>query len=91
MKITALYNTSGAILAAVETNESYDGPIVVPVASRRGTKVSVFEVPEFVSKLRIDEICMSLRVDVRSGRLIDATRSTAGRATSRARVRSSKR
>jgi len=84
MKITALYNAGGAILAAVAIDDSYDGPVVVPVASR-GTKVGVFDVPESVSKLRLDEICTSLRVDVRSQRLVDAKRSTASRASNRAR------
>ena len=85
MKITALYGTSGAILAAVEMNESYDGPVAVPVAARRGTKTGVFDVPESFSMLGLDEICTRLRVDVRSARLVDAKRSTAKQVSSRAR------
>jgi hypothetical protein len=72
MKITALYNARGVIVAGVAVNEEpgYDGPALVPVASR-GTKLGVFDVPESLYKARIDEICTAVRVDVRSQRLIE--------------------
>ena len=82
MKITALYNGRGAILAAVAVDDAYRGP--VPVASR-GTKVGVFDVPESVGKRRLDEICTSLRVDVRSQRLVEAKRAPASPAANRSR------
>ena len=73
MKITALYNSRGAILAAAPVDDTYSAPRrgPVPVASR-GAKVGVFDVPETLIKRPLDEICTSLKVDVRSQRLIDA-------------------
>lgn len=69
MKITALYNANGVILAAVEHTGRYDHP--VPVASE-GNKVGTFDVPPSAAKSRLDEICTSFRVDVGSQRLVDA-------------------
>jgi len=74
MKITALYNSRGAILAAAPVDDAYSGPGrrgPVPVAAR-GAKVGVFDVPESLTKRPLDEVCRSLKVDVRSRRLIDA-------------------
>jgi hypothetical protein len=80
MKITALYNSRGAILAAAPVDNAYSGPDrgPVPVASR-GAKVGVFDVPESLTKRPLDEVCRSLKVDVRSQRLIDAKAAKAGR------------
>jgi hypothetical protein len=72
MRIIALYNAEGLILAAVAIDGQYHGP--VPVASE-GTKVDMFDVPasgEGASELRLDEICTNFRVDVGSRRLVDA-------------------
>jgi len=73
MKIAALYNAKGLIVAgvAVDDGAGYDGPHLVPVASR-GKQLGVFDVPESMHKGRIDEICTALRVDVRSLRLVEA-------------------
>lgn len=82
MKITALYNARGAILAAASVDDAYrgQGRGPVPVASR-GAKVGVFDVPESLSKRPLDEICTSLKVDVRSKRLVEAKGSKAGRSS----------
>lgn len=68
MRITALYNDEGVILAAAAIDGSYRGP--VPVASE-GTEVGLFDVPESVTDLRLDEICSGFRVDAVGKRLVD--------------------
>lgn len=60
MRITAVYDKSGAILAAVEIDDHYSGP--VPVASATDHSVRTFDVPERMRKLQFDEICSGLRV-----------------------------
>jgi hypothetical protein len=69
MKIMALHNSKGRILAAVVIDGQYNGPI--PVASAN-TAVGTFEVPASFSRLPLDEIAKNLRVDARLGRLVDA-------------------
>jgi hypothetical protein len=69
MKITALYDADGLILAAVESTGRYDHP--VPVASE-GAEVRTFDVPREAAESRLDEICLSHRVDVGSQRLVSA-------------------
>lgn len=83
MKITALYNDRGAILAASQVDEGTyrepgHGPSPVPVAAR-GAKVGVFDVPATLSKRPLDEICTSLKVDIRSKRLVETKGATAGK------------
>lgn len=70
MKITALYDENGVILAAAEHTGRYNHP--VPVASKAGTKVGTFDVPAEVAHSRLDEICLSHQVDVGAQRLIRA-------------------
>ncbi|MFL6623708.1 MAG: hypothetical protein ACJ8J7_06150 [Sulfurifustaceae bacterium] len=70
MKITALYDENGVILAAAEHTGRYDDP--VPVASTPGTKVATFEVPTEAARSRLDEICLSHQVDVAAQRLVRA-------------------
>jgi hypothetical protein len=70
MKITALYDKQGVILAAVPLDDRYDGPVLVPVASD-GNKVGTFEVPVSAGESRLDKICTLFRVDARSQRLVD--------------------
>ena len=69
MKITALYDRDGLILAAAESTGQYDDP--VPVASD-GNEVGTFDVPSSAAQLGLVEICTSLRVDVSSKRLVQA-------------------
>ena len=71
MKITALYDAEGVILAAVEYTGRNDHP--VPVASA-DKKVGTFDVPASAAKSRLDEICTSFRVDPASRRLVEAKR-----------------
>ncbi|MEU5973765.1 hypothetical protein [Streptomyces sp. NPDC047315] len=68
MKLTALYDADGKILAAVEETGRYDHP--VPVATKDGTAVGTFEVPEGVREAGLYEICTSLRVDAGVTRLV---------------------
>jgi hypothetical protein len=69
MRIIALYDADGRILAAAAIEGHYRGP--VPVASE-GTEVGMFDVPESASVLRLDEICTLHRVDPRAKCLVDA-------------------
>ncbi|MDX6627436.1 MAG: hypothetical protein QOE56_2425, partial [Solirubrobacterales bacterium] len=56
MKIAALYDADGRIVAAAPIDEERGGP--VPVATE-GTEVHTFEVPENAARMRLDEICTS--------------------------------
>jgi hypothetical protein len=69
MRICALRNAEGLILAAVAVDGQYNGPI--PVASE-GAKVGMFDAPASPSELRLDEIATNFRVDVGSQRLVEA-------------------
>ncbi|MBO4209990.1 hypothetical protein [Micromonospora echinofusca] len=60
MRITAVYDADGVILAAVVDTGQDDHP--VPVASE-GTEVGTFDVPRHAAGSRLDEICTSYRVD----------------------------
>jgi hypothetical protein len=68
MKIIALHNSEGRILAAAVIDGQYNGP--VPVASA-GTTVGMFDVPASSSELPLDEIAKNFRVDAVSRRLVD--------------------
>jgi hypothetical protein len=69
MRILALHNSEGRILAAAVVDGQYKGP--VPVASA-GTTLGTFDVPTSSSKLPLDEIAKKFRVDAVSRRLVDA-------------------
>jgi hypothetical protein len=66
MKITALYDGDGHILAAVVDNGEYDIPR--PVAGE-GQKSGTFEVPQSAETLSLEQICTTFRVDPTSNRL----------------------
>jgi hypothetical protein len=68
MKIAAVYDANGVILAAVEVSDRYDGPM--PVASK-GSTLGTFEVPDRLAKARLDEVCLALRVDPKAQCLVD--------------------
>ncbi|MEU9602875.1 hypothetical protein [Streptomyces sp. NPDC048057] len=68
MKLTALYDADGKILAAVEATGRDDHP--VPVATEDGTEVGTFDVPEGVSGSSLYDICTTLRVDAGAARLV---------------------
>ncbi|HEV7562595.1 MAG TPA: hypothetical protein VGO24_03755 [Solirubrobacterales bacterium] len=72
MRIAALYDAHGRILAAAPIDEERGGP--VPVATE-GTEVHTFEVPENAARMRLDEICTSFRVDVGARQLRDGRES----------------
>ena len=63
MKITAVYNRAGKILAAAVVSDERGGPI--PVASK-GVKSGVFEVPEALRDLELHTLCSSHRIDTRT-------------------------
>jgi hypothetical protein len=69
MKLIALHDKSGKILAAVRHTADYKGP--VPVAGK-GTTLAKLEIPEAHYKLNLAELCTKLRVDTRSSKLVEA-------------------
>lgn len=69
MKIVALYNAEGRILAAVVDNDHHKGPKLRPVASR-GNTLGTFEVPEPARKHSLSEICASHKIDVGAKRSV---------------------
>ena len=73
MKITALYNQSGKILAAAVVRDDMKGP--VPVASK-GSKVGTFEVPLALRELELHQLCLGHRIDTRGNRLVEVKQSS---------------
>ncbi len=69
MKIVALYNVEGHILAAVVDDDNHKGPKLRPVASH-GTTLGTFEVPETAVKLPLGEVCANYKIDVGGKRLV---------------------
>jgi hypothetical protein len=63
MKIIAVYDNEGRILAAVMDDGKYRGPRPVPA---EGTHGGTFEVPASVHSLSLEEICTTFRVDPKS-------------------------
>jgi hypothetical protein len=64
MKLTALYDAEGTIIAGVlQPTGQYDRPVPVPVASDHTSTVGTFDVPASASKLSLTELCLSHRVD----------------------------
>ena len=63
MKITALYDSEGIILAGVVDDGRYDLPRPKP---QDGQQVGTFDVPPTFAALALDEICTTFRVDTRS-------------------------
>jgi hypothetical protein len=73
MKITALYNKTGKILAAAVVRDDIKGP--VPVASK-GSKVGTFEVPLALRDLELHQLCTGHRIDARGNRLVEVKQSS---------------
>ncbi|MET0305389.1 MAG: hypothetical protein ABW196_04065 [Solirubrobacterales bacterium] len=73
MRIAALYDAHGRILAAAEVDDEHGGPMPVP---SEGTEVDTFDVPENGARLRLDEICTGYRVDVGAKQLRDQRATT---------------
>ena len=63
MKITAVFDKDGRILAGVIDDEKYDGPRPMPT---EGTQAGTFDVPASDNALGLEEICKSFRVDAKS-------------------------
>ena len=67
MKIIAVYDSSGSILAAVVDDGKPDMPRPVP---DHGTqKVGTFRIPESISSLPIEQICTTYRINSSTGTL----------------------
>jgi hypothetical protein len=60
MKLFALYDGDGNIVAAVEAGEDYGGPR--PTATEPGHRTDTFEVPDKHRGKALDEVCRALRV-----------------------------
>ncbi len=73
MKITALYNQTGRILAATFVRDDTNGP--VPVAGK-GSKVGTFEVPLALRDLELHKLCSGHRIDTRRNRLVEVKQSS---------------
>ena len=70
MKLHILYDAKGRILAAVDLTAETEGtPAIRPVPGR-GQKSVELEVPSEHRDLDFLTACQSLRVDVRSGKLV---------------------
>ncbi len=68
MKLIALHDDVGKIVAAARLTDNYKGP--VPVAGK-GTSVVKVDVPEAHAKLDIATICTRLRIDTRTYKLVE--------------------
>jgi|EndMetStandDraft_3_1072993.scaffolds.fasta_scaffold558765_1 hypothetical protein len=72
MKLIALYDRQGIILAAVESTEGQYGVHKGPVPVATGdNKVGTFEVPQSLARGGLADICTSLRVDVARNSLVE--------------------
>jgi len=60
MRIQALYNRDGVIVAAAQIGGDYDGP--VPKAAE-GAEMAQLDVPDTLAETSLDEICRTMRVD----------------------------
>ncbi|WP_026926123.1 hypothetical protein [Granulicoccus phenolivorans] len=69
MRIRAVYDAEGVIVAAVELENGHAGP--VPVATEPGHGMGTFDVPigtqEADAELTLEQVCRQLRVDTASG------------------------
>jgi hypothetical protein len=75
MKLEAVFNRDGVMLAAVAFDPNELSPRPRPVASE-GDSLGEFDVPAEYADAPLDEICRALRVDVASGRLVNQREST---------------
>ena len=60
MRIQALYDRDGAIIAAATIGDDYDGPVP---ASAEGAEMAQLDVPDDMATNALDEICRRMRVD----------------------------
>ena len=68
MRILAVYDSTGRILAAAEIDADYAGP--VPVAGD-GHETGEFDVPESARDLDFAAVCTRMRVNPEQRRLFD--------------------
>ncbi len=74
MRINAVFDADGRILAASVAGGDYDGPM--PVASE-DQQTATLEVPEDFGDSTLEEVCLGMRVDPSGNRLV-ADRSASG-------------
>ena len=70
MKIEAVHDATGVIVAAIAFANDDDSPRPRPLADD-GQAVGVFDVPDEHANTPLDVLCTTLRVDVRRGTLVD--------------------
>jgi hypothetical protein len=73
MKLEAVFDGNGVILAAIAFDPEDSRPRPRPVASD-GNSLGEFDVPPEHINVPLDELCLRLRVDVDSGRLVDRSK-----------------
>jgi hypothetical protein len=76
MKLRALHDDRGVILAAVVVDPDAPGSAPRPVATE-GTRVSELTISQEHADLALDELCTRLRVDVERAALVEAERGDA--------------
>ena len=69
MKITALYDEAGVIIAAAAADPDYRGPVP---SSAEGCEVAELEVPDHMADRGLEAICAHMRVDRQQRCLTDA-------------------
>jgi hypothetical protein len=84
MKITAVYDRQGKILAAAIVDDDMSGPI--PQASK-GSKAATFEVPQHLRDLGLHELCSGHRIDAKKTQLVEMKQSTKAKSTRENRSR----
>jgi hypothetical protein len=60
MKLTAVYDGNGRILAGILDDGRYDGPRPVPDDN---SHVGTFDIPTEAAKVSLEEICTTFKVD----------------------------
>jgi hypothetical protein len=74
MKLIALHDEEGRILAAVQYSDGHDGP--VPVAAE-GTTVTELDIPDEHAHLGLGTICRRFRVHPKRKQLVELGAGTA--------------
>jgi len=68
MKLVALHDKRGKIVAAARVTDDHKGPL--PVAGKGHTLVKL-EIPQEHAKLDLVSMCTKLRVDARTSKLVE--------------------
>lgn len=68
MKLATVYDADGVVVAAVQVDADYAGPLPVPGG---GHEFGEFDVPDSARDMRLGDLCTTLRVHTTERRLID--------------------